>query len=98
MSENKPVFISELSEHTVKIIFDAGWASMNVASQRPIGLHHSRPAFWGRFYLHCGIEETGSPGNICNVCHQVLCHPSEAGTSSMRKHLLEKAQGTILMN
>jgi hypothetical protein len=41
--------------------------------------------------LHCGIEETGRPGIICIVCHQVLRHPSEHGTSSMGKHLLAKA-------
>jgi len=28
---------------------------------------------------------------ICIVCHQVLCHPSEHGTSSKGKHLLAKA-------
>jgi hypothetical protein len=41
--------------------------------------------------LYCGIEETGSTGIICIVCHQVLHHPSEHGTSSMGKHLLAKA-------
>jgi len=39
----------------------------------------------------CGIEETSSPGIIFIVCHQVRCHPSEHGTSSMGKHLLAKA-------
>jgi hypothetical protein len=37
------------------------------------------------------MEETGSPGIICIVCHQVLLYPSEHGTSSMGKHLLTKA-------
>jgi hypothetical protein len=41
--------------------------------------------------LHCGIEETGSPGIICILCYQFLCHPSAHGTSSMGKHLLAKA-------
>jgi hypothetical protein len=41
--------------------------------------------------LHCGIEETGSPGIICIICHQHLCHPSEHETSSLGKHLLAKA-------
>jgi len=44
-----------------------------------------------RFYLHCGIEPTGSPGIICIVCHQVLSHPSEHGTISKGKHVLPKA-------
>jgi hypothetical protein len=34
------------------------------------------------------MEETASRGIMCIVCHQVLCHPSEHGTSSMGKHLL----------
>jgi len=34
---------------------------------------------------------TGSTGIICIVCHQVLRHQSEHGTSSMGKHLLAKA-------
>jgi hypothetical protein len=44
-----------------------------------------------RFNLHCGIEETGSPGIIQIVCHRVLRHPSECGTRSMRKHLMAKS-------
>jgi len=64
---------------------------MNEGSKRPIAWNNSRHAPSWRFYLHCGIEETGSPGIICIVCHQVLRHPSEHGTSSMGKHLLAKA-------
>jgi len=64
---------------------------MNVCSMRPIAWNASRHAPWWRFYLHCGIEETGSPGIICIVCHQALRHPSEHGTSSMGKHLRAKA-------
>ena len=64
---------------------------MNVGSKRPIAWKNSRHAPTWRFYLHYGIEETGSPGIICIVCHQVLRHPSEHGTSSMGKHLLAKA-------
>ena len=43
------------------------------------------------FYLHCGIEVTGSPGIIGIICHQVLPPPSEHETSSMGKYLLAKA-------
>jgi hypothetical protein len=90
-STNEHVFIRDISDLTLQIIFDAWWASMNVGSKRPIAWNHSRRAPSWRFYLHCGIEETGSPGIICIVCHQVLRHPSEHGTSSMGKHLLAKA-------
>jgi len=89
--KNERVFIRDLSDLTLQIIFDAWWASMNVGSKRPVGWNNSRHAPSWRFYLHCGIEETGSPGIICNVCNQVLRHPSEHGTSSMGKHLLAKA-------
>jgi len=64
---------------------------MNGGSKWPIAWNNSRhPPSW-QFYLHCGIEETGSSGIICIVCHQVLRHASEHGTSSMGKHLLAKA-------
>jgi len=89
-SENECVFICDLSDLTLQIFFDAWWASMNKGSKRPIAWNDSRHAAWWRFYLHCGIEETGSPGIICIVCDQVLLHPSEHGISSMGKHLLAK--------
>jgi len=90
-SKNERVFILDLTDLTLQIIFDAWWATMNVGSNRPIAWNASRHAPSWRFYLHCGIEEEGSPGIICIVCHQVLCHPSEHGTSSMGKHLLAEA-------
>jgi len=64
---------------------------MNEGWKRPIAWNNSRYVPSLRFYLHCGIEETSSPGIICIICHQVLRHPSEHGTSSMGKHLLAKA-------
>jgi len=85
------VFIHDLSDLTLQIIFDAWWASMNVGSKRPIAWNNSRHAPSWPFSLHCGIEDIGSPGIICIICHQVLRHPSEHGTSSMGKHLLAKA-------
>ena len=90
-SKHERVFIRDLSDLTLQIIIDAWWASMNVGSKRPIAWNNSRHAPSWRFYLHCGIEESGSPGIICIVCHQVLHHPSEHGTSSMGKLLLAKA-------
>jgi hypothetical protein len=91
-SKHERVFICNLSDLTLQIISDAWWASVNVGEKRPIACKNSRHAPSWQFYLHCGIEETGSPGIICIVCHQVLRHPSEHGTSSLRKHLLAKAQ------
>jgi len=64
---------------------------MNIGPKRPIPWKNSRRVQSWRFYLHCGIEATGSRVIICIVCHQVLRHPSEHGTSSMGKHLLAKA-------
>jgi len=90
-SKNERVVIRDLSNLTLQIVFDAWWTSMNVGSKRPIAWKNSRHAPVWRFHLHCGIEESGSPGIICIVCHQVLRHPSEDGTSSMGKHLLAKA-------
>jgi len=91
-SKNEHVFIHDLSDHTLQIIFVALWASMIVGSKRSIAGNNSEHApSWG-FYFHCSIEETGSPGIIHIVCHQVLHHPLEHGTSSMRKHLVATAQ------
>jgi len=90
-SKNERFFIRDLNDLTLQIIFDAWWASLNVGLKCSIAWKNSRHAPSWRFYLHCGIEETGSPGIICIICHQVLHHPSEHGTSSMGKHLLAKA-------
>jgi hypothetical protein len=86
------VLIRDLCDLTLPIIFDAWWASMNECSKRHIAWNNSRHAPLWRFYLHCGIEETGSPGIICIVCHQNLWHPSEYETSSIEQYLLAKAQ------
>jgi len=90
-SKNERICIRDLSDLTLRIISDAWWASMNFGSKLPITWDNSRHAPSWRFYLHCGIDETGSPGIICIVCHHVLRHPSEHGTSSMGRHLLAKA-------
>jgi len=90
-SKNGRVFIHDLSDLALQIIFDAWWASMNEGLKQPINWNSSRHSPSWRFYLHCGIEETGSPGIIWTVCHRVLRHPSEHGTSSMGKHLLAQA-------
>jgi len=90
-SKNERVSIRDSSELTLQISYDAWWASMNIGSRGPIAWNNSRHAPLWRIYLHCGIEETGIPGIICIVCHQVLRHPSEHGTSSMGTHLKAKA-------
>jgi hypothetical protein len=90
-SKNQRVFIRDFSDLTLQIIFDAWWASMNVGSKRPIAWKNFRHAPSWQFYWHCGIAETGSPAIICIICHQVLRHPSEPGTSSIGKNLLAKA-------
>jgi len=90
-SKNEWVFIRDLADLTFQIIFNAWWASMNVGSKSPIAWNHSRHAPSLRFYLHCSIEETGSPGIIYLICHPVLRHPSEHGTSSRGQSLPAKA-------
>jgi hypothetical protein len=90
-SKNDRVFIRDLSDITFQIIFDTWWASMNVGSKRRIAWNNSRHAPSWRFYLHHGIEESGCPGIICIVGHQVLRHPSQHRTSSMGQHLRAKA-------
>jgi len=90
-SKNERVFIHNLSDLTFQIIFDGGRASINVGLKHPIAWNHSThvPSWW--FYLHCGIEKTGSPEIICIVCHEVLRHPSAHGTSTMGTHFLASA-------
>jgi len=90
-SRNERVFIRDLSDLNLQIVFDAWWASINVSSKRPIARNNSRHVLWWRFHSHCGIGETGRPGIMCIICHPVLRYPSEHGTSSMEKHLLAKA-------
>jgi hypothetical protein len=63
-SKNEPVFIHDLSDHTLHIIFDAWRASMKVGSKQPIAWNNSRHAQSWRFYFHRRIEETGYPGII----------------------------------
>jgi len=90
-SKNEHVFIVNLSDLTLQIIFETWWASMNEGLKRPIAWNNSRHVLSWRLYIHYRIEATGSPGIIFMVHHQVLHHPSEHGTSSMGKHLLAKA-------
>jgi len=90
-SKNECVFIRDLSDLSLEIMFEPWCISMNVGTKWPVAWKNSRHAPSWRFDLHWRIEATGSCGIICVVCHQVLRHPSKHGTSSMRKHLLAKA-------
>jgi hypothetical protein len=90
-SETERVFIRDLKDHTLPIAFDAWWTSMNVDSKLSIACNNSRHAPSGRVYLRCAMETSGNLGIMCMVCHQVLRHPSEHGTSSVGNHLLTKA-------
>jgi len=91
-SRNEGVVIRDFTNLTLQIIFDAWWPAMNMGSNHTIAWKDFRHAPSWCCYLHCGIEETSSPGIICIICYQVLLHPSEHETSSMWKHLLAKAQ------
>ena len=91
-SKHERVFIRDLNHLTLRIIFNAWWASMNVGPTHSIACKNSRHAPSWRIYLHCRIEETGSPGIICIICHQVLHHPSEVVTGSIGTHSLAKAR------
>jgi len=64
---------------------------MNVGSKCPIAWNDSWHAPWWQFYLHCGIEESGSHGIKCIVCCPVLHLPSEHGTSWIVKRMQAKA-------
>jgi len=89
-SKNERVFIWDLSDFTLQIIFDAWWAVMNVGLKLPVAWNDSRHAPLWRFYLHCSLEGTGIPGIIYIICHEVIRHPSQHGSSSMRKYLLAR--------
>jgi hypothetical protein len=55
-SYNECVFIRDLSDLTLQIIFNAWWASMEVGSKQPVTWYNFGHAPSWRFYLHCGIE------------------------------------------
>jgi len=89
-SKNEHVFIRDLSDLGLQMIFHTQWASLNVALKGSIASNNSTHVPLWQFYLHCKMEETGSPGIICIVCHQVLRQQSEHGTNTMPTHLLGK--------
>jgi len=90
-SKNARVFICDLNDLTLQIIFDSWWASMNVDLEWPIDWTNPRNAPSWQFYWHCGIQETRSPGIISIVGLHVLRHTSKHGTSWLGKPLLPNA-------
>jgi len=82
-SKHEGIFIRDVNDLTLEIIFNTWWASINRSLKRPIAWNNSRYAPSWQFYLHWGIDDSGSPAIICIVCHQVLRHPPEHGTSLM---------------
>ena len=90
-NNNHRVVVRDLSDLTSEFIFESCRASTKVGSKHSVAWINSRHAPSWRFYLHCRIEETSSPGIIYIICHQVFRHPSDHMTSSMGKHLLAKA-------
>jgi hypothetical protein len=63
---------------------------MNAGLQSSIVLYNSTHAASWHCYLNCGGEKTDNPGDIYIVCFQVLHHPSEHVTSSIKHNLLLK--------
>jgi len=94
--KNERVFIHDLSDLGLQVMFDTWWAPLNVGMESPIVWKNSRLVPSRRFYLHCGIEETGYPGIICIICLPLPRQPSEHVTSSMGKHWLAKAHNAKL--
>jgi hypothetical protein len=94
--KNDNVFICDLNDLMLQIIFDGWWTSMNVGSKRSIAWNHFQRTYSWWLFLRCGLEDNSCPGIICIVCHQVLRHPSEHGTSTMRNHLLANKQIAML--
>lgn len=90
-AKEERVFIRDLSDVRLQMMFDDWWTSMKVETKKTIVWSTSRHASAWRFFKLCANTENGSPGIICIVCHQVLAHPSENGTSTMGKHLTTKA-------
>jgi len=90
-SENQHGIIRNLSDLAMQIMFNGWWASIHVSRKQPFAWNTSIHVASWQFYLYCRIEATGSPGIICIMCHHVLLHLPEHGTSSMGKHLLAKA-------
>jgi hypothetical protein len=89
-TKEERVFIRDLTDEILQMVFDKWWTSMNVETKTTIVWSGSRHAAAWRFYKHCAKTENGCPGIICIVCNTVLVHPSENGTSTMAKHLQSK--------
>jgi hypothetical protein len=69
---------------------------MNVGWEVPIDRNNSIHTPWGQFFLHWGVELTGSPCNIFKVCNEVYRHLSDHGTRPTGNHLPVKAHSAKL--
>jgi len=93
---NECLFIRDVSNLTGQIQFDPSWTSTNVCSKCSIASNHSRHAASLHINLHRGMEASSSDGILCSICHQVLRHPAEHATYSIRIHLLATVHCAML--
>jgi len=85
------VIMCGLCDLKLQIIVEAVWDVTNVGSKWRIYSANFAHTPSCRLYLHCGIDDTGSPGIICIVWDQVPRHPWEHATSSLGKLLVAQA-------
>lgn len=78
-SKFESVCVGNWSNLTLQRIFDTWWACMNRSSMCAIVWNSSGDGTAWHFYMHCRFKVTGSPGSVCIIYHQVLCHPLEMG-------------------
>ena len=71
-SQHECVFIRDFSNLTLQIIFNSWWLFMSVGSKCPVTSNNPRHVLSWRLNLHCGKKETGIPGIMCIISHQVL--------------------------
>lgn len=84
------VYIRDPTDKTLQTIFDTWWTEKKATTKKPITWNGRKSASAWRFYKQCATVEEGRPFIVCIVCHQLIVHPAETGTSAMAKHLLRK--------
>jgi len=89
-SENERDFIRDLSNLTLKIIFVAWWASMNVGSKRPIAWNDSRHVPSGDSIYTVGSRSTAAQESYASfvityfAIHQPM-GPAQPGNTCCQK-------------
>jgi hypothetical protein len=86
-SNNQGVFVRNLSDLDLYILFNTPWASITVGLMSSNVWNISWHPDLSRFYLHCGMEETGRPGIIYVIGYWVFCHLSEYEIGSIVKQI-----------